>query len=243
MTDGGHSTSTAPPKQPKRARPARERTCVGCGRHDDASALVRLVVEDDAVAFDLAGGAFGRGAHVHARPECLAKAPRGIARSFHRPPVSPADLGSALVAACDRSMAGLFITARRLGALAVGADAALGAMAHASTAATGAAPLLVVAVDAGAIAGKHEVQSAVAAGRAISWKTKGELGGLIGEGEVALCAVRHEAIAAKLKDMRAAADAGASVGAGQHVRGSASACSTPGRHVRGSASSRSETEE
>jgi predicted RNA-binding protein YlxR (DUF448 family) len=187
----------------KDERKAPERTCVGCSLRDDARAMVRLVVADDEVAFDLAGGAFGRGAHVHARPDCLAKAPRGLSRSFKRDArVTPVALAERLSAACDRRMAGLVLAARRTGSLVAGADAALAALRRG-------APLAVLAVDAGAIAGSIEVQRAVAEGRAIAWKTKGELGGLIGEEAVAICAVRHAGIAGELKGLRAAADAAA----------------------------------
>jgi predicted RNA-binding protein YlxR (DUF448 family) len=190
---------------------------VGCGQRDAASAMVRLVVADDGtspavpgrgqdlgllVAFDLAGSAFGRGAHIHPTAACLAKAPRGLARAFKRPPVATAALGRALVEACDRSMTGLLLAARRLRSLAVGADAAVDA-------AVRGAPLLIVAVDAGAIAKRREVEVAVAEGRAVAWRTKCELGALIGEESVAICAVRHEGIAGKFKSLRAAADAAA----------------------------------
>jgi predicted RNA-binding protein YlxR (DUF448 family) len=190
-------------KRTKNERKAPERTCVGCGLRDDAQAMVRLVVADDEVGFDLAGGAFGRGAHVHARSECLVKAPRGLSRSFKREVrVSPAALAERLSAACDRRMAGLVLAARRTGALVAGADAALDALRRG-------APLAIVSVDAGVIAGSNEVQRAVAEGRAIAWKTKDELGRLIGEEAVAICAVRHAGIAGELRGLRAAADAAA----------------------------------
>ena len=74
------------------ARPlrARARTCVGCGERvhigeaDGGSLdLVRLTLgPDGALTVDPRGGAAGRGAHVHARPACLARAARGgLARS------------------------------------------------------------------------------------------------------------------------------------------------------------------
>ena len=183
------------------------RTCVGCGERGDAGELVRLVVAEGDVAFDLAGGAFGRGAHVHARPDCLEKAPRGIARAFRRDPgVDASELGRRLMNACDARMAGLMMSARRLRAVAVGADASLEAIAGGAR--SGQPVLAVVATDAGVIAARAEVQRAVAAGQAIAWNTKNDLGGLLGEQAVAICAVRHPAIAAELKRMRATADAG-----------------------------------
>jgi predicted RNA-binding protein YlxR (DUF448 family) len=193
------------------------RTCVGCGLRDDAAALLRLVVAEGEVAFDLAGGAFGRGAHLHGRPACIGKAPRGLARTlrFDRAPASAdstppqglasvdaGQLGRRLVEACDRRIAGLLLAAHRSRALAVGADAALEALGRG-------APLAVVATDAGTIATTVEVVRCVAEGRAIAWSTRSELGSLFGEQSVAICAVRHAGIGAELKRMRAAADAGA----------------------------------
>jgi predicted RNA-binding protein YlxR (DUF448 family) len=182
------------------------RTCVGCGLPDDVSALLRLVVAEDEVAFDLAGGAFGRGAHLHGRPLCIERAPRGLARAFHgrggAAKLDAALLGRRLVEACDRRMAGLLLAAHRSRALAIGTDAALEALEQG-------AALAVVAVDAGSVATTVEVVRCVTAGRAIAWSTRSELGALFGERTVAICAVRHPGIGAELKRMRAAADAGA----------------------------------
>src|SRR5580704_9250075 len=101
-------------ERPKSAKTPPERTCVGCGLRDAASAMVRLVVAEDEVVFDLAGSAFGRGAHLHARPDCIAKAPRGLARTFKRAPrVGARELALRLAAACDRRAAGLILAARR----------------------------------------------------------------------------------------------------------------------------------
>lgn len=184
-------------------RPAPTRMCVGCGERVDAAELVRVVVADDDVAFDLAGGAFGRGAHVHARPACLAAAQRGLARAFKRDiRLGAEELGRRLVAACDRRMTGLLLAARRTGALAVGADESLGALRRG-------APLAIVAVDAGVIARSREVEQAIAQGKAIAWMTKADLGAVLGETAVAICVVRHAGIADQLKTLRAAADAGA----------------------------------
>lgn len=195
-----HQQPKSEPRAPKRP----VRTCVGCGQRDDAAALVRLVLgEGGEVAFDLAGGAFGRGAHVHAAPACLEKAPKGLSRAFKQEVRAGArEIGEALVAACDRRAAGLVMAARRTGALAVGVDASLEAVRRG-------APLLLVAVDAGNAATAREVERSAAEGRAVAWKTKGDLGAWIGEDAVAMLAVRHAGIAGELKTLRAAADAGA----------------------------------
>jgi predicted RNA-binding protein YlxR (DUF448 family) len=196
------------------------RTCVGCGSRDGAAELVRLIIADDEVAFDLAGGAFGRGAHVHARLDCLEKAPRGLSRAFKRPmKQDAAALGERLVEACNRRIAGLLLAARRSGTLTMGADAVLevlgagaGSRGEGSRGRAGedfANVLVVLSLDAGSLTSRKEVQSCVAAGRAVAWGTKNELGSLLGASSVAICAVRHAGIADELKRMRVSADAGA----------------------------------
>jgi uncharacterized protein len=179
------------------------RTCVGCGLRDDAEALLRLVAVEDEFAFDLGGGAFGRGVYLHPRAACIAKAPRGIARGFRGAiDAEPVAIGRRLLEACDRRMAGLLLAAHRSRALAIGADAAIEALERGAS-------LGVLAVDAGGIAETAEVQRYVRDGKAIAWRTRNELGSLLGERSVAICAVRHAGIAAELKRMRVAADAGA----------------------------------
>jgi predicted RNA-binding protein YlxR (DUF448 family) len=186
------------------------RTCVGCGLRDEAQTLVRLVVVPAEVsetgqadvAFDLAGGAFGRGAHLHPVAACVAKAPRGLGRAFKGAvKVDAAVVGRRLVEACDRRVAGLLLAAHRMRAIVAGADAALAALGDGES-------LGVVATDAGSVGGTVEVQRAAAEGRVIAWGSKNGLGGLLGESSVAICAVRHAGIAAELKKVRAAADAG-----------------------------------
>jgi predicted RNA-binding protein YlxR (DUF448 family) len=180
---------------------------VGCGSHDDAAAMARLVLEEGVVAFDLAGGAFGRGAHVHPRPDCVARAPRGLARAFRQQvAVTGVELGRMLQASADRRIAGLLLAARRCRALDVGAAASLEALGGSRGAAP--RPLAIVAVDAGSVATTSEVGRASSEGRAIAWGTKLELGVLLGEEAVALCAVRHEKIALEIQKSCAQADAG-----------------------------------
>lgn len=178
------------------------RTCVGCGLRDDKAVMLRLAIAGGEVVFNttIQGG---RGAHVHARAECIVRTPRGLARAFKsNVRVDGADLGRMLAVGCERRMVGLLLAAWRSRALAIGADAA-------RTALTGGAPLAIVATDAGSIRKSMEVERAIVEGRAIAWKTKNELGVLLGGEAVALCAVRHAGIASELQFMRAAVDAGA----------------------------------
>jgi ribosomal protein L7Ae-like RNA K-turn-binding protein len=105
-------------------------------------------------------------------------------------------------------MVGLVLAARRAGALVVGADATLEALRQG-------APLAIVAADAGTIAAEtyrviaDQAEEPVAHPniRLIAWKTKSELGGLLAQEAVAICGVRHAAIASELKRLRAAVDA------------------------------------
>jgi predicted RNA-binding protein YlxR (DUF448 family) len=180
-----------------------ERTCAGCGRADDASALLRLVVGPDGeVVVDVAGGAFGRGAHVHAARECIEKACKsGLARSFKgKLQADPDELGRDVEAAYDRRIQGLVLGARRAGHLAIGQDAALEAVRDG-------APLLVVACDAGSVVTRELVRKAIADGRAVVWKNKTVLGGLFGVSEVAIFAVAHEKIAAEIREARSRSEA------------------------------------
>ncbi|WP_316668965.1 YlxR family protein [uncultured Propionibacterium sp.] len=65
------------------------RTCVGCRRTDERSALRRYVRADRGLVLDEACRAPGRGAWVHPDRECWTRALRGgFARSF-RAPVNP----------------------------------------------------------------------------------------------------------------------------------------------------------
>jgi hypothetical protein len=167
--------------------------------------MVRLVLADGIVAFDLASGAFGRGAHVHPRSDCIARAPRGLSRAFRQNiSTTGAELGRSLSASAGRRIGGLLVAARRLRALDVGADASLEALRRSRDAKS----LAVVAVDAGSVASTLEVVRAAAAGRAVAWGTKSGLGVLLGEDSVAICVVRHEKIALETKKSHALADAG-----------------------------------
>jgi predicted RNA-binding protein YlxR (DUF448 family) len=183
------------------------RTCVGCQRRaTEGELLVRVVLgprgEDGkrAVAVDLAGSAFGRGAHVHARPDCIKKAcSGGLARSFKCAVLaSPAEVARQVVAGCDRRLEGLLLGARRAGLLSFGEEA---------KDAAAVAPLVVVASDAGSIVRKGPVVEAIASGRGVAWRNKAGLGALFARDEVAIVAVREDGVAREAQRVRAMADA------------------------------------
>jgi predicted RNA-binding protein YlxR (DUF448 family) len=161
----------------------RVRSCVGCGERVDTTGnhvLVRLIVSPEGeVAVDARGGGFGRGAHVHPRPDCLQKAvERGIARSAKARvntlatetgelvPLTRAALAEAIQRSADRRIEGLILSAKRAHRLAIGADAVRSAWGR------GDAQLILVARDAAAAADLTEVRQAVAEGRGAAWGTK-----------------------------------------------------------------------
>lgn len=169
---------------PVRKRP--ERSCAGCRQKDVPEALVRLVLGDDGrIVPDLAGGAFGRGAWVHGRPDCIDKGVRGgLSRSFRQPvTTSVAELSSLICAAADRRVAGLILAARRSGKLAIGSVAVEQALDSDNVS------LVVVARDARAAAETDRVRAAIAAGRAAAWGTKATLGAVLGRDETGVVAV------------------------------------------------------
>ena len=171
------------------------RKCIGCDRIDAPESMARLVVsESGEVAFDLAGGAFGRGAHVHPSPRCLESAPRALAKSFKRPvAATPVELAAALVAAADRRTRGLLAAAARSKGVEVGAELAGGAFQSKK------AHLLVVARDAQSAASVGSVMHAIATGGAVAWGTKAELGSLVQRAEVGVLGIVSQPIAAAVR--------------------------------------------
>jgi ribosomal protein L7Ae-like RNA K-turn-binding protein len=157
--------------------------------------MVRLVVsEGGEVAADLAGGAFGRGAHLHPSPRCLAGAPRGLAKSFKQSiAVAPSDLAGVIAQAAQRRTHGLLASAARAGRVVVGADLAGEAFDK------GKAHLLVVARDAASAAAVGSVMHAIAKGGAVAWGTKTELGSLVKKTEVGVLGIVSQPIAAAVR--------------------------------------------
>ena len=81
------------PGYPDRVRTSRPiRTCVGCRRTDERSALRRYVRTDRGLVLDEAGGAPGRGAWVHPDRRCWDRALRGGFARALRAPVRPDEI-------------------------------------------------------------------------------------------------------------------------------------------------------
>jgi predicted RNA-binding protein YlxR (DUF448 family) len=173
---------------------------------------VRLVLgfEGEVVA-DLAGGAFGRGAWVHPRPECIqAAVPRGLERTLRGKVTGNAQaVAEQIRLAAARRLMALLSSARR------SRKAAVGTTAVKEAAQNGRALLYVVAIDARAAADAPWVEQAVAAGSAIAFGTKVELGSAVGQKEVGVLAILDVGLAraigrahvlASLPEPRAARD-------------------------------------
>lgn len=174
----------------------RERTCVGCGERAEPHDMVRLVLGPNGeVAVDAAGGAFGRGAHVHAVPECVTKACKfGLARSFKAAVKTTSDqLANEIAAAYMRRAEGLLLAAKRAKTLTVGADETLAALLQHPNA------TVVIANDAASVVKRTEIASAIAEGRACTWTNKASLGRMLARDEVAVCAVIDVAMAEALR--------------------------------------------
>ena len=144
---------------------------------------MRLVISDDGqVVPDLAGGAFGRGAWVHARPECLADAVRsGLNRSLKtKVATTLPELFGALRGAASRRAISLLQAAQRA------RRAAVGTIALEEAERDGRVELLVLASDAKASATLGPVLRLGQRGRVRLFKTKAELGAAFKRDELAL---------------------------------------------------------
>jgi predicted RNA-binding protein YlxR (DUF448 family) len=162
------------------------RTCVGCKASGDPQDLVRLVVGPDGqLAPDLAGGAFGRGAWVHARTSCFEGAVRGgLSRGLKQQVVAelPTLLTHVREAAARRAIS-LLQAAQR------GKLAGLGTTAVEEAERDGRVELLIVARDARATAELSAVTRLAGRGRVCLFKTKAELGAAFGRDELGLVAL------------------------------------------------------
>jgi predicted RNA-binding protein YlxR (DUF448 family) len=151
--------------------------------------------EDGEVVPDLAASAFGRGAWVHAAPDCIRLAvPRGLAGSFRSAVrTEPAAFRAALRAAAERRVAGLLTAARRAGKLVAGSTAVQQALA------AGSVERILVATDARAAVEAPLVAQAIAQGRASAWGDKALLGELTERPDTAVVGVLDRGLADALE--------------------------------------------
>jgi len=172
-------------------RSAQTRTCIGCRKLEQQENLLRVVVAPDStIAFDLAGGTFGRGAWVHPRPECLSKSVKGLARAFRSNiAVTAREMHQCLVATARRRTEALIRSAKRAGHLQVGADASANAWS------AGKVALVLLAQDAQAAHDQSWVRAAEEAGRVLMGPTKSTLGNWCGQELVAVAATTDAGLA------------------------------------------------
>jgi predicted RNA-binding protein YlxR (DUF448 family) len=158
--------------------------------------LVRVVLGPEGeVAVDLAGGAFGRGAWVHPRPECIRKAvPAGLCRALRSEVrTSAAALTEQLVSAAARRAQGLIIAARRTRATEAGATAVEQAVRDRR------AELVLVATDARASSEFSWLEPLIRTGSALAFATKSAFGAWLGRKETALVAITDPGIAREVR--------------------------------------------
>jgi predicted RNA-binding protein YlxR (DUF448 family)/ribosomal protein L7Ae-like RNA K-turn-binding protein len=173
------------------------RTCVGCRTAEPAGGLVRLVLDPEGdLLVDPKGGSFGRGAWLHARPDCVRKGvPGGVARTLRASvKTTPEVVSERLRVAGRRRLEGLLSAAMGAKKLAVGSGAVEEAAGH------GEVRLVIVASDARAAATSNAVLSLIEKGRGLPLLTKAELGALFGRAEVGVAAVLDEGLAVALRE-------------------------------------------
>lgn len=159
------------------------RTCVGCKTSGSPQEMLRLLLGPDGqIVADLAGGAFGRGAWVHARISCLSSAARGgLSRGLKaRVEVELPVLLGTLRAAAERRALSLLQAAERA-KLSV-----LGTTGVEEAERDGRVELLVLARDARASAELAAVRRLGERGRVCCFKTKQELGAAFGRDTLSL---------------------------------------------------------
>lgn len=180
-------------------RKAVERTCVGCGGTGSAAELLRVVVAQvgetaeastaATLVVDLGGKLAGRGAWVHPVPSCIERAcSRGFAKALAVAVRTTAgEMFEQIRGAAERRMAGLVLASARSRQLVYGRDAVKEVL--------GQAPLVILALDAQAVAKDGDLQRAGLAGKVVMWSTKAQLGHWLGRSEVGVVAITERSIA------------------------------------------------
>jgi uncharacterized protein len=170
---------------------ARQRSCVGCRTAGSRADLVRFVAANHGqIVFDLAGRAWGRGAWIHPRTDCLVKSVRSLGRALRQPIAQTStELHQALVTAAWRRIKNLVVSAKRAGQLRVGTEETERAWEDRSLA------LLLWADDARAGANLPWIAQASAQGRVLVAPSLATMGEWVGVQEVTLAAITDSQIA------------------------------------------------
>jgi predicted RNA-binding protein YlxR (DUF448 family)/ribosomal protein L30E len=177
---------------------------VVCRAKAAPKSLLRVVHTGDGhVVPDLSGTAFGRGAWLHPRPECLAKAQRALQKNLKTRIVTTRDeLVEMLRAQAERRFVALLNSASRQRALAVGKTRVEKLLEDEK------AHLIIAARDARAALDSAVIQRAIQSGLALAWGDKCALGVLVGREEAAVLAVLDDGLANALKTTIAMAHLG-----------------------------------
>jgi hypothetical protein len=177
--------------------------------------------EAEGLLIDVRGVA-GRGAWLHARPQCIERAVRGgFARSFRQAvSVSAEQVYTLIRIAAERRFAGLVQAARSGRHLLFGRDMVRSALqlprelatresgrsgpdaAHEHTAARSSVQLVILAEDAGSLGREDFVQRLAAEGKLQIWGCKEQHGQALGRGEVAILALTEIGLAAQVGKRR-----------------------------------------
>jgi uncharacterized protein len=188
------------------------RTCVGCLEVGPAEPLVRVVLgPDGSIVPDLASGAVGRGAWIHARAACIKKGvPRGFAKSFKTNVVADqTEFVRNLSLQAERRAFALLGSALRAGRGRAGTTQVRDAING------GGVELVIVARDARAAADAPWIDALVGEGRARAFATKELLGRAIGREEIGVIAILDVGLASALKRALDVADLGLPGAAGR----------------------------
>jgi uncharacterized protein len=186
------ASSTEEKAARRRRTAAPVRSCAGCGQSAEAAELIRVVLGPEGeIAVDLAGGSFGRGAWLHPRPACIGRAaPRGLCRAFRCDVrIEPEALVGQIASAAEHRIVSLIGLSLRAGRLAVGGAAVEQALDSAQV------KLLLLAGDARAAAELPRVARAAAAGQALVWGNKEQLGAAVRRSEVGVLGILDDGFA------------------------------------------------
>lgn len=164
---------------------------------------MRLVFDEASkvVVVDAKGGAFGRGAHVHADRKCLDSAcKKGLARAFREAiKIDLATLSASIEEAFTRRIAGLLFGGLRGGEVVFGSDVVT------TVCRENKASLVVIAADASSASKRSEIARATAEGRSLVFGDKRTLAAALGRADdpgrdgVAVVAVTNAGLAKAIR--------------------------------------------
>lgn len=176
---------------------------MGCGGTGSAPDLLRVVLDatvpdqpsesgqlaPSGVVVDLIGKLPGRGAWLHPQLTCIERAcSRGFSKVFGAAIRTTApELLEQLRSAAERRLSGLLLASLRSRQLVYGRDAVKEIL--------GQNPLVIMALDAQAVAKDGDLQRAGFEGKVVWWSTKAQLGLWLGRSEVGVVAITERAIA------------------------------------------------